>query len=372
MQTEPYWSLSGQGWLDGQCEKRLKDRGNYGIRVARPGYDARHCAENQLLFNSGWPILQICKVIDFSKDGEELVLWYSDIEGWTDTKPEGVTQFGNEITTGYEYGTLWANRRYIRKCVNVTMWRKPNPDPNAYPRYISYYRYVYKVKKHYMGFTPAFLPAYMMALGSGNKDAVLLFSIDLETDIDYPYTEKPLAMLKPTRDYGIKSSSIFGKRVPGLSSNQFSKLVQAVKTEKTAVCEVVTPIGDDDIKTKMPSWCAVEKGTSVRSVPAGLLRDYEAFAFGVCEQVTAYLSPSNPGGLVKEPEYAGGDWYRQLPAVVIQGIDLYLNPIFPIDAIYYQPFGFRPGSVGSSIVPKSTVVVLRKPLTASEEVEVRV
>ena len=42
-----------------------KERSNYGVRVARPGFDASTCAQNQLLFNSGWAIMQIAEVVDF-------------------------------------------------------------------------------------------------------------------------------------------------------------------------------------------------------------------------------------------------------------------------------------------------------------------
>ena len=44
-------------------DPRPVNRGDYGVRVARNGYDASTCADSDLLFNSGWRIIQIVKVI---------------------------------------------------------------------------------------------------------------------------------------------------------------------------------------------------------------------------------------------------------------------------------------------------------------------
>ena len=60
-------------------EKNLKNRSDYGVRVARPGYDANNCAQNQLLFNSGWPILQIAEIVDMSSMVTETVKEYERI-----------------------------------------------------------------------------------------------------------------------------------------------------------------------------------------------------------------------------------------------------------------------------------------------------
>lgn len=371
---DPYWQLFGQDAMDGKCKENLRPKGDYGVRVARPGYDARYCAENQLLFNSGWPILQIAGVIDFSKSFETEVWWWNVNEGWLENEPDGLSSTIGGLP-GLD-GTISANRKYLKKCIRTTAWRKPNPDANAYPRFLTYYRCEFGLKRHRLGFTPAFLPAKMMALGSDIEDVVLLYSIDIETDIDYPYVETPLAMIRPQKDYGLKSSSMFGKRVPGLSSNQFSKLVQAVKTEKTAQMVSAIPMeGGSSREYPVPVWTPLKESMDVKSVPVGVLRDYEAMSFVVGTRGVLARGSGLPTRFEKEPSKDGGDWYRFVPTLVEQGRELYFNPIFPIDAKYYPPFAFAPEHFSSSadgILEKSTVVVLRKPLTASEEMEVRV
>ena len=85
---------------------------------------------------------------------------------------------------------------------------------------------------------------------SDKSGYIILFSLDISKDVDYPYTERPLALLSTT-DYGIKSASKFGKECRGFALICFSKLVQAVKTEETA-----TGSGD-----KRSTWSPVKSAS---------------------------------------------------------------------------------------------------------------
>lgn len=205
-------------------KKRLKKRADYGIRVARPGYDANSCAQNQLVFNSNWPIIQIADVIDLSKNVPTKYVWVSEnfIGGytreWSETEPTGITytyQYSSpSVSVGRNY--LWYTTEYsIGTDGNGKEWR----------------RISYKQIYHGLGYQPMF---YRSEDISSIPGYVVITSVDLSTDIDYPYTEGATMFFGSMKDYGISSISKFGSKVPGLRSDMFSKLVQAVKTEETS------------------------------------------------------------------------------------------------------------------------------------------
>lgn len=204
---------------------RLRKRADYGVRVARPGYDANECAQNQLVFNSNWPIIQIAEVIDLNKDVETRYVWINQTytsgsvtREWSETEPAGITYSGGNERVGFSVGKnyIWY-QTYLQTGTdsNNKVWRK----------------ITYKKIYHGLGYPPMFYRSEDISSISGY---LIITSVDLSVDIDYPYTEGATMFLGSLSDYGIAGSSKFGKRVPGLRSDMFSKLIQAVKTEKTS------------------------------------------------------------------------------------------------------------------------------------------
>lgn len=244
--------MAAGDWLKRVNKPNYKDRSDYGVRVARPGFDAQTCAQNQLLFNSGWPTLQICAVIDFS--GATLVTviektvttqtvnkqTYDMVETLetevVDSVPSGLTgvDYHENLT---DFSAFSANRKYIRKkSGDFTQYHEGTTyeDTDLYfiTRMTNFRERKIAQIRHKQTYTPFFLPG--SAVFGGTSDHVLVFTVGIETDVDYPYTEDALPLVSAGKDYGIQSESIFGENVPGLCSNMFSKLVQAVKTTKTS------------------------------------------------------------------------------------------------------------------------------------------
>lgn len=251
-------------WLQYKNDMKLKSRGNYGVRVARPGFDAGYCADNQLLFNSGWPILQLCKVVNIAKKGKTWVRYENPSNGsFTDTLPAGYTK-------SYEYPpdkkTIQVNRKYLRVEVNTIVYQNSSND--------TYIGHEYKRARHNMGFVPFIIPAGEVS--GVESDKVLIFNIDIQGDVDYPYTEDAMPLLKAPRDYGMKSKSIFGGRVSGLSTGQFSKLVQAVKTEKTALYNQNTTGSGE--KSMVCVWSPLPRDYD-KAVTGNVLEPYECYVF---------------------------------------------------------------------------------------------
>lgn len=227
----------------------LAQRKDYGVMVARPGYNASYCADNQLLFNSSWPILQLAGVYE-----EELI-------SQSGTTPSSGTLIS---TTTEDYSSYCAaDKEYIYTKI-VTK------------RYLVVTDYIDVVEtygaRHNLGFRPL---AFQSNTLSGVPGYVVVTNIDISTDVDYPYTEAPTGYYGGIGDYGIKSRAYFKHSMPrvgeewgfGINSRLNSKLVQAVKTLDTAV---------EDNGTKNIRW---RPPTDADGKEIFGIRDFEYFGF---------------------------------------------------------------------------------------------
>lgn len=311
--------------------EKLKERGDYGVRVARPGFDAMNCADNQLIFNSGWPILQLCAVIDFDKATDTYTRYLLPDGTWVDSLPSGYDDAGPDDSANI--GEVGINKNYCRKLVSSEMYMNRNTWEMAYGK-------TYKKISHRLGFAPFFIQSELV---SGVSGKVLLFSVDIETDVDYPYTDEALPLITAPNDYGMKSSSIFGPRVPGLSTGQFSKLVQAVKTQETAVYTY------EETNTKVPFWSPLDS-VPTQIISKAPILPFEAFGFVILGDLV------NDGVVYDEKD---GGYYTFLPptAMADSGSEL---------AYAYSLAGHSPA------YKKSSLVILRSPLVSPEYEEIDV
>lgn len=328
-------------------DTNLKSRADYGVRVARPGYDAYTCAQNQLVFNSSWPIVQITKVINLSKDVATsqmcVGLDYSDL-GWREyreTLPDGVVATYTDANTVYTVGKnyIWVivKREYFYTSDYMKQWT----------------RFTYKKLYHGLGFVPMF---YRSEYISELEGKLVLTSVDLTTDVDYPYTEEATMFLGKTNDYGITSESVFGKRVPGLRSDMFSKLVQAVKTEESSTA-----------KYHSIYWSPLSREGDFKE---GCLMPYETLGF------YGYNNPFMMGDIVwasgeegnVQEKLAGwgsdGPYYTD--TMIVRGVSKD-NSYEMKDAFAFTDRG---QSVGDSA--RSSLVVMRSPMVSPEYEEIEV
>ena len=330
-------------------KKNLRERSDYGVRVARPGYDANNCAQNQLLFNSGWPILQLVKVIDMTGDPEYRYILKKDITKINnvtyDITETSETEYVDEIPSGWtnsydtehivsSFRSVSVNRIHIIKDVpgTETVYSYPVDYKTEGDYTIITYTYCNRVpfikKTHRLYYTPFFLESEAV---SNIEGYVLLFSVDITDDVDYPYTEGALSIVGSVGNYGINSSSIFGSKVPGLCSNMFSKLVQAVKTQRTSY-------------GNYPAiWSPVSNENEAKD---GCLLPYEFYSF-----------VSDFSGSVED----GGDYYyRERPWYIQKSNSGGFIDMSEAWAV----------ATGVEVVGKNSLVVLRSPMVSPEYEEV--
>lgn len=321
-----------------------KKRGDYGIRVARPGFDAENCAQNQLLFNSNWPILQITKVIDLNKNPNySYIYWDLENEQWVE----------NPDTTGLtvNYTISLSN---VGISINSLVYSSTAEGYFNSSYVLKYWKFEYKKYYHGLGYVPFFFKSEEVSNIAGK---VILTSVDITKDIDYPYTDGPLPLLSTTKDYGISSSSIFGSKVPGLSSDMFSKLVQCVKTTETSRWTIS--------EEKKLCWSPFKNAGEFKE---GEINKYEAFSFSAykCpffEAQIAGLFIDSPSDSINSDPFNNNLYYTR---------DL-LVPMMPINdssSLYGSAAAYYNVGQTEDMYNDASMVILRSPMVSPEYEEV--
>ncbi len=249
----------------------LITRRDYGLKVAMPGFDAQTAGDNQLLFNSSFPILQI-KILS------ELYC-------------KGVGS--QEANQGGEYiGTIGASTSRVFRWYHGLGFP---PfflllDPNGIKFNTNYAvdeNYIYRMGDFYGGDWPT---------QDGTK--VLVCPIDLTKDIEYPYTALPFEAPKfNSLDYGFKSIE-YGEMNEddfnnlGVNIRLQSQMVLACKTLQTSTI----PANPSEFTTIPIDY----------TLPAGMtLNDVVAYGFSrrpidqnAAGSPTAYFSVGQSGQAV--------------------------------------------------------------------------
>lgn len=238
-------------------EYKSVGRGDYGVRVARKGFDAATGADSNLLFNSNWPIIQIVKVIS-----EENKRIYKD-----ETQDIPASYIYQRTETREEY-SVDEHYFYLPPEINYYF------DPDTYTQHL--YKKQYRIY-HGLGYVPLF---YCSKYVSDTDGYYLLTNINIRKDADYPYTAKPSSYYGMTTDYGIKSKSMTRKSLPrygvrgcGFNTNIQSKMIMAIKTEQSKSKE--TSGGG---LQQVPAAWAVPKSSENEQVLSDL-QDFEAIGF---------------------------------------------------------------------------------------------
>lgn len=252
-------------------DKKPVNRADYGVRVARNGYDAATCADSDLLFNSGWRIIQIVKVLDESRTHHDDNMpsfplpdgWQIKRQNWGD----GVWNWD------YCVDEKWLYLPGYQTVIAVD----PQGDEHRYYEGDKVY--------HGLGYVPLFFKSEFC---SDTPGYILLTNIDIRQDVDYPYTNAPSHYYGGTNDYGIKSKSYTRNDIPepgetrgcGINTSIQSKMVMAIKTEKSKAKEKYTwenPVTHEieEVEAGCPTWAVPQDENSQTTK----LYDYEAFGF---------------------------------------------------------------------------------------------
>ena len=273
-----------------------------------PGFDAMTAGDNQLLFNSSFPILQI-KVL---------------------ASLRCLAVGSTEATHGGEYiGTLGASTQ------RVFRWYHGLGFPPFFlliggsgvafnTNYAVDDQYIYRMGDFYSGDWP---------VDDGLK--LLLCPIDLSRDIEYPYTAQPLAAPQfNSIDYGFKSIEYgeineFDFNNLGIDIRLQSQMLLACKTMETSTI----PPGANDFTTIPIDY----------QVPAGMTTN-DVVAYGFSKRNIDFTDTNSP-----QAYFSVGQSGQSVPSVFVD---------YPaVGNIELQTFYSQPGSL----------VINRLPLVAANK-----
>jgi len=170
----------------------LLPKADYGIKVPKAGFDALTAADNDLLYNSSWPSIQIVLVTPVTKT---------------------MTQY-----TAVPHGLVFPPVAFvIGGTDDDTIMRGCNADEtNVYVR-----------------------SDYLTGSVGDTMGTLIVYHVDIATDIEYPYNTTSSTNVVYNRDYGIKMVKSGGNiestelRDYILHSRCGSPLILAVKTQAT-------------------------------------------------------------------------------------------------------------------------------------------
>lgn len=327
-------------------EPKYVKRGNYGVRVARSGFNAATCADSQLLFNSGWPILQVAKVVSNADKGRL---------GDSGNTPSGsqwrkTNEFSTDFMTN-ETQRPMVNGQYVITSMTTEIWL--NNVTYEIARVNTFYGLY-----HGLGYPPFFFTG--KDVGHPESDKILLFNLDVSRDVDYPYTSKPFSMFSDKVNYGIKSKAYYAKNMPrgsstdgvGVSSNIVSKMVQAVKTEQTT--------RNTDTEFLRIAWYPPQPSDDSSDVIDDAYQ-FEYYSYIGGSQI---FSGSPPVGI------EGGDFYQNRSR---GGQSIGMWPLSSRDE--FNLVGYGVNYINSSnptlgSIDRVSLIVLRSPMVAPEVEEV--
>ncbi len=268
---------------------------DYGIKISKAGYGVVGANDNDLLFNSSWPSLQIIDIYDYAYPGGFPSSFSSPIEHNLPFTPL-VAIFGRANFDLSGSGTTSDVSTFEILDVNE--------------------QYIYPASAN-------------LGLSAGNFK-VVVFNVNITKDIEYPYTDNPSVFSSYNQDYGIKVAKE-GRDIDSddlrdyiLHSRAQSPLLLAVKTQSTIPASNTAPDGSKIMQYTSP----------LESV---------TYSFGFIEFAAS-------GSFPKRYTYAP-----------------YQSQAYPV--LYSNGIISQLGIItGSSVTGNASIVVLRSPMFATEDV----
>lgn len=199
----------------------MRARSDYGLKVAKRGYDVTYATDNQLLYNSSFPVLQIIEYI--TADTQWEIVETGSYQQWNG--------FSGTLTT------YW--RHNVRKLHGLGY--SPMVVAFGYNAFSLATKLEWNTKYIYSSHDFSTEADYNAFIASGAPtQSAIIFGIDIETDVEYPYTDDGLETEWGQQyDYGIKhiltdNPDTLDPKDLGLNANIQSIMAVAVKVATNA------------------------------------------------------------------------------------------------------------------------------------------
>ena len=237
--------------------RTMRARGDYGLKIAKKGYDVRYATDNQLLYNSSFPVLQI--IMYLTADTQWEVIETGAYDDWNEYSGTTTTQWRHNMRKLHGLGYA------------------PMVVPFGYTPYGSGTGLTWNEKYIYSDnnfFTEAEYNSFIANGAQTTKAAV--FGIDIETDVEYPYVDDGLEVeWGQVYDYGIKHllTNDEDTKDPsklGLNANVQSIMAVAVKVATSDQQEISVYYPDGISATQLAPFCFIKSSADNRWRPGGV------------------------------------------------------------------------------------------------------
>ena len=232
-------------------KRTLRSTKDYGIKIAKKGYDARTASSNQLLYNSSFPMLQIVDVVDDNTMWEIVASgkyqnWYSST-GTTSDVWRHVIKFRHGL--GFPPMVVKLDVENTEVFDDTLKWDS---------------QYIYIDKTFY---TEEDYNNYKNSPKKVGK--MVIFAVDISVDVEYPYFDSAIdTEWGESYDYGCKhllttDTATKDPNKLGLNANVQSQLAIAVKVAS-----------NDDVDTSFYTPATLGNGNNTMTISLDKLTLY--------------------------------------------------------------------------------------------------
>ena len=237
--------------------RTMRARSDYGLKIAKRGYDVEYATDNQLLYNSSFPVLQI--------------IMYITVDTQWEVTETGSYQYWNEFT-----GTLTTRWRHNMRKLHGLGY-PPMVIPFGNSVYGSGSNLTWNMKYIHSDNTFDTEAAYNAFIAGGAQTAsAIVLGVDIETDVEYPYVDDGLETeWGQTYDYGIKhlltdDADTKDPSKLGLNANVQSIMVVAVKVATSDQPQLSVYYPSGIAATQLAPFCFIKSSTNGRWRPGGV------------------------------------------------------------------------------------------------------
>ncbi len=237
--------------------RTMRARSDYGLKIAKKGYDVQYATDNQLLYNSSFPVLQI-------------IMYITGDTQW-EVVETGSYQYWNNFT-----GTLTTRWRHNMRKLHGLGY-PPMVVPIGDTPYGSGTGLTWNMKYIYSDNDFLTEADYNTFIANGAQTPhAIVFGIDIETDVEYPYVDDGLETeWGQVYDYGIKHllTNDEDTKDPsklGLNANVQSIMAVAVKVATSDAPQLSVYYPNGISATQLAPFCFIKSSVDERWRPGGV------------------------------------------------------------------------------------------------------
>jgi hypothetical protein len=229
----------------------MRARSDYGLKIAKRGYDVLYASDNELLYNSSFPVLQIIDYI--TADTQWEITATGSYQEWN--------EFSGTLSTRWKHS--------MRRLHGLNY--PPMFVPFGYNAYSSQDKLEWNTKYIYFEKTFFSQTDYDNYIAAGSQTPHgIIFGIDIETDVEYPYVDDGLETEWGQQyDYGIKhiltdDPNTLNPSDLGLNANIQSIMAVAVKVATNANPNVGVYYPSGISASQLAPFCFLKSATTGR------------------------------------------------------------------------------------------------------------